>query len=183
VYFAQTGEPKGGVGDEPVSLVRSTDGGATWTRTTIDTSAEPPVCTFKGCYADFYSSQAVVASDVSGKLAFTYLKSTVDGGAKSLYVRTSSNGTSWSAPILVNARGDSNMPAIAAGPDRGRLPVDVAGQPKRCERLEHVVLADDERRRGVVGALPAVESRLHVPFRRLRRARGRFLRNELRHLG
>ena len=119
VYFAQTGEPKSGAGDEPVSLVRSADGGTTWTRTTIDTSAEPPVCTFKGCYADFYSSQATIASDSSGKLVFAYLKSTVDGGPKSLYVRTSTNGTSWSPPVLVNARGDSDMPAIAAGPAAG----------------------------------------------------------------
>jgi hypothetical protein len=119
VYFAQTGEPKSGVGDEPVSLVRSTDGGSTWTRTTIDSSAEPPVCTFKGCYGDFYSSQATIASDVTGKLVFAYPKSTVDGRPQSLYVRTSSDGTSWSAPVLVNARGDSNMPAIAAGPTAG----------------------------------------------------------------
>jgi hypothetical protein len=119
VYFAQTGEPKSGAGSEPVSLVRSVDGGTTWTRTTLDTSAEPPVCTFKGCYADFYSSQAVIASDLNGKLLYAYAKSTVAGGAKSLYVRTSSDGAAWSAPILVNARGDSNMPAVAAGPTAG----------------------------------------------------------------
>jgi hypothetical protein len=77
------------------------------------------VCTSKGCYADFYSSQAAVAADASGKLVFAYLKSTVDGGPKSLYVRTSSDGSTWSAAILVNARGDSNMPALAAGPTAG----------------------------------------------------------------
>jgi hypothetical protein len=119
VYFAQTGEPKGGAGSEPVSLVRSIDGGATWTRTTIDTSAEPPVCTFKGCYADFYSSQAAVASDAAGKLVLAYLRSAIDGAPKSLYVRTSTSGTAWSAAILVNAHGDSNMPALAAGPTAG----------------------------------------------------------------
>ena len=115
VYFAQTGEPKSGVGAEPVSLVSSADGGSTWARTTLDSSAEPPVCTFKGCYADFFSSQAVVASDSTGRLVLAYLKSAVDEGPKSLYVRTSSDGSHWTAPILVNARGDSNMPSIAAG--------------------------------------------------------------------
>jgi hypothetical protein len=119
VYFAQTGEPKSGVGDEPVSLVRSSDGGATWTRSTIDTSAEPPVCTFKRCYGDFYSSQAVVASDVNGTLVFAYLKNTLDRAPKSLYVRTSTNGMNWSVPILVNSLGDGNMPALAAGPTAG----------------------------------------------------------------
>jgi hypothetical protein len=34
-------------------------------------------------------------------------------------VRTSPDGTTWSAPILVNARGDSNMPALADGPTAG----------------------------------------------------------------
>jgi len=119
VYFAQTGEPKGGAGAEPVSLVSSVDGGATWARTTLDTSAEPPICTSKGCYADFFSSQAVVASDSAGRLVFAYLKSAVDEGPKSLYVRTSTDGSHWSAPVLVNARGDSNMPSVAAGPTAG----------------------------------------------------------------
>jgi hypothetical protein len=119
VYFAQTGEPKGGVGAEPVSLVASTDGGATWTRTTLDFSDEPPVCTFKGCYGDFYSSQAVVASDSSGRLVFAYLKNTAPEAPKRLYVRTSADGVTWTAPRLVNSLGDSNMPAIAAGPAAG----------------------------------------------------------------
>jgi hypothetical protein len=119
VYFAQAGEPKGAVGAEPVSLVGSTDGGATWTRTTLDVSDEPPLCTFKGCYGDFYSSQAVVASDSSGRLVFAYLKNAAPKGPKSLYVRTSTDGVSWSAPRLVNALGDSNMPAIAAGGTAG----------------------------------------------------------------
>jgi BNR repeat-like domain len=119
VYFAQTGEPKSGSGNEPVSLVTSRDGGQTWTRTTLDTSSDPPVCTFKGCYADFYSSQATVAADASGRLVFAYLKNSAPFAPKSLYVRTSTDGTTWSTPALVNSLGDSNMPSIAAGPTAG----------------------------------------------------------------
>jgi hypothetical protein len=119
VYFAQTGEPKSGVGAEPISLVSSTDGGRTWTRTTLDTSDDPPACTFRGCYADFYSSQAVVAADRSGRLVFAYLRNSAPGSPKSLYVRTSTDGVNWTLPSLVNSRGDSNMPSIAAGPTAG----------------------------------------------------------------
>jgi len=35
---------------------------------------------------------------------------------KSLYVRRSRDGFNWSAPVVVNGAGDSNMPAIASGP-------------------------------------------------------------------
>jgi hypothetical protein len=119
VYFGETGESKSGLGPEPVAVVRSGDGGRTWTSTILDTSQEAPPCAFKGCYADFYSSQATVAADASGKLVFAYLLNTVPGAPKSLYVRTSLDGLTWSARSLVNAAGDSNMPSLAAGPSSG----------------------------------------------------------------
>jgi hypothetical protein len=119
VYFGETGESKDALGPEPVALVGSRDGGRTWTTTILDTSQEAPPCSFKGCYRDFYSSQATVAADASGTLVFAYLLNTVPDAPKSLYVRTSTDGLTWSARSLVNADGDSNMPAIAAGPTAG----------------------------------------------------------------
>jgi hypothetical protein len=119
VYFGETGEPKSGTGVEPVALVSSTDGGRSWTRTIIDTSQDPPPCTFRGCYGDFFSSQATVAADSSGKLVFAYLLNSTSGAPKRLYVRTSTDGQTWSARTLVNSLGDSNMPAISAGPAPG----------------------------------------------------------------
>jgi hypothetical protein len=119
VYFGETGESKDALGPEPVAVVSSRDGGKTWTTTILDTSQEAPPCSFKGCYRDFYSSQATVAADASGKLVFAYLLNTVPDAPKALYVRTSTDGLTWSARSLVNADGDSNMPAIAAGPGTG----------------------------------------------------------------
>jgi hypothetical protein len=119
VYFGETGESRRAVGPEPVALVASTDGGRSWRTTILDTSQEAPPCSFKGCYEDFFSSQATVASDASGRLVFAYLLSTVPDGPKSLYVRTSTDGVAWSARSLVNADGDGNMPSIAAGPTAG----------------------------------------------------------------
>jgi hypothetical protein len=119
VYFGETGESKDALGPEPVALVGSRDGGRTWTTTILDTSQEAPPCGFKGCYRDFFSSQATVAADASGKLVFAYLLNAVPDAPKGLYVRTSTDGLTWSARSLVNADGDSNMPAIAAGPAAG----------------------------------------------------------------
>src|SRR5947208_9404605 len=86
-YFGEPGEGKFALGPEPVALVSTSDGGRSWTTTIIDTSQEAPVCSFKGCYRDFFSSQATVASDASGTLLFAYLLNTVPDGPKSLYVR------------------------------------------------------------------------------------------------
>lgn len=119
VYFGETGEPKSGVGVEPVALVSSSDGGHTWKTAILDTSQDPPVCTFKGCYGDFFSSQATVEADSSGKLVLAYLLNSVPGEPKRLYVRTSTDGVTWSPRSLVNSLGDSNMPAVAAGPAAG----------------------------------------------------------------
>jgi hypothetical protein len=119
VYFGETGESKDALGLEPVAVVSSTDGGQTWTTRILDTSQEAPPCAFKGCYRDFYSSQATVAADAAGTLMFAYLLNTVPDAPKSVYIRTSTDGVTWSARNLVNADGDSNMPAIAAGPAAG----------------------------------------------------------------
>ena len=119
VYFGETGEAKDALGPEPVAVVSSTDGGQTWSTRVLDTSQEAPPCSFKSCYRDFYSSQATVAADASGKLVFAYLLNTVPDAPKSLYVRTSTDGVNWSPRSLVNSDGDSNMPSIAAGPSAG----------------------------------------------------------------
>ena len=119
VYFGETGESKDALGPEPVAVVSSTDGGRTWSTRILDTSQEAPPCNFKGCYRDFYSSQATVAADSSGRLVFAYLLNTVPDAPKSLYIRTSTDGVNWSARSLVNSDGDSNMPSIAAGPSAG----------------------------------------------------------------
>jgi hypothetical protein len=119
VYFGETGEGKFALGPEPVALVSSTDAGKTWTTTILATSQEAPACSFKGCYRDFFSSQATIASDSAGALVFAYLLNNAADAPKTLYVRRSTDGLNWSAPVVVNDAGDSNMPAIASGPSPG----------------------------------------------------------------
>ncbi len=119
VYFGETGEGKFALGPEPVALVSSSDAGKSWTTTILATSQEAPACSFKGCYRDFFSSQATIASDSAGALVFAYLLNSAADAPKTLYVRRATDGLNWSAPVAVNNAGDSNMPAIASGPSLG----------------------------------------------------------------
>ncbi len=86
------------------------------TLTTFGTSAAPPPCPVFQCYPDYYDATPSVAVDSTGHIVVAYTFSTVAGGPKSLYTATSDNGTAWTAPVLVNSRGDSNFPQLASGP-------------------------------------------------------------------
>jgi hypothetical protein len=72
-----------------------------------------------GCYPDYYAATGAIAIDATGHMAFAYTFSSQANGPKSLYVRTSNNGVSWSAPTLVNTNGDSTFPQIDTGPTSG----------------------------------------------------------------
>jgi hypothetical protein len=89
------------------------------TLTRFGTSAAPPPCQVSGCYPDYYAATASVAVDSAGHIAVAYTFSSRPHGHKRLYVVSSDNGTAWSTPVLVNSRGDSNFPQIAAGPAPG----------------------------------------------------------------
>jgi hypothetical protein len=68
------------------------------------------------CYPDYYDATPSVAVDATGRIVVAYTFGTVAGGPKRLYTVTSGDGVTWTTPVLVNARGDSNFPQIAAGP-------------------------------------------------------------------
>ncbi len=99
-----------------IFVLRSTNGGVTWTSQTVDTTLPTGICGSAGCSAGFLAAQADIDVDVSGKLALAYTKNSVSGGPEALYVRTSTDGTTWTAPVLVNGLGDSVFPGIVAGP-------------------------------------------------------------------
>jgi hypothetical protein len=71
------------------------------------------------CYPDYYDATASVAADSAGHVVVAYTVSTVATGPKRLYTVTSDDGVTWTAPTLVNSRGDSNFPQIASGPAPG----------------------------------------------------------------
>src|SRR5712692_4152759 len=91
------------------------------TLTSFGTSAAPPPCPVFQCYPDYYDATPSVAVDSAGHLVVAYTFSAVANGPKSLFIRTSSDGVTWSAPILVNGKGDSNVPQIANGPIAGQF--------------------------------------------------------------
>ncbi|HEY5425860.1 MAG TPA: hypothetical protein VIJ77_04845, partial [Candidatus Tumulicola sp.] len=113
----ETGKNQTGAGR--IALLRSTDGGASWTTISMAATHEGAPCRVKHCYPDFFTGQAAVAVDRSGGFAFAYAQNRVRQGPNALYVRRSSDGVRWSDPVAVAVAGNSTSPAIAAGPAAG----------------------------------------------------------------
>lgn len=129
VYFSEDGETGSQLnvghldGPAEVAVLRcspsATSSCAHPAITSFGTSAAPPPCPVFQCYPDYYDATPSVAVDSAGHIVVAYTFSTVQNGPKSLYVRRSDDGVTWSAPKLLNARGDSNVPQIANGPTAG----------------------------------------------------------------
>jgi hypothetical protein len=125
VYYAVDGEsssrddPDQQVGFGRLELVRSADGGKTWTTTYFATTQEGQPCKGPNCYPDFYTGEDAIAVDASGAGAFVYARNEVRHGPNELFVSTSPDGVDWSEPVLFNALGNNTSPALAAGPAPG----------------------------------------------------------------
>ena len=129
VYFALDGESSlSGHGhdfDGPaeVALLRcspsSTNSCGAPTLTSFGVAAAPPPCPVPGCYSDFFVATGAIAIDGSGHFVFAYSFNQKANRPKTLYVRTSDDGSNWGPEVVLNAKGDSNVPQIAAGPTAG----------------------------------------------------------------
>ncbi|MBV8344131.1 MAG: exo-alpha-sialidase, partial [Candidatus Eremiobacteraeota bacterium] len=121
VWFAVDGEAgRNQTGAGHVELVTSRDGGAAWRRIPFVVSREGAPCTVRNCYPDFYTAQDAVAADRRGALVFVFAENHRRQGPNSLYVsRSDDGGSTWSAPMLFNASGNSTSPAVVAGPSAG----------------------------------------------------------------
>jgi hypothetical protein len=122
VYFVTTDFTQDYTGDAFVSVLRSIDGGASWTTQRIDTSRELPDCTWAaGCYFGFFGSSAALAIDRAGTIMVAYGVNDTPGAPEHIYVRSSTDGIHWSARQLVSAPGavNGNFPALVAGPTSG----------------------------------------------------------------
>lgn len=116
VWFAVGGESgHDQTGNVHVELVTSADGGATWRTLLFAVAHEGAPCRLHNCYPDFFSAQSAVAVDGLGRLLVVYAKNQTKQGPNSLYASRSSDGAHWSAPALLNGRGNNTSPQLAAG--------------------------------------------------------------------
>ena len=119
VYFATTNFSQTYAGDSNISVLKSTNQGASWTTTQVDTSKEMPPCPWAaGCYFGFLGPSAGLDVDATGKILLAYNAGNVAGAPQKIYVRTSLNGTTWSARQQISESPDSinnAFPVVAAG--------------------------------------------------------------------
>jgi hypothetical protein len=119
VYFAVTDYSQTYAGDSNINVLKSTNQGVSWTTTRVDTSKEMPPCPWApGCYFGFLGPSAGLDIDSSGKILLAYNAGNVAGAPQQIYVRTSLNGTSWSARQQISESSSSinnAFPVVAAG--------------------------------------------------------------------
>ena len=123
VLFGESSEEQSGLGPVLLAIVRSTDGGAHWSKATIGTSQERPPCTTSTCPVDFYGPQTAVAVDSSGTALAVYGANSTADGPMSLFSRTSTDdGATWTAARLVSSAGSAvgaDFQQLSTGPTAG----------------------------------------------------------------
>jgi hypothetical protein len=111
-------------GDANINVLKTTDGGATWSTTRIDTSRQLPDCPWAdGCYLGFFGPSAALAIDAAGRLAIAYNAGDVAGGPQKMWVKTLAYGSAtWSTRLEISNGStavNNAFPALGAGPSAG----------------------------------------------------------------
>jgi hypothetical protein len=120
VYIAESAENQSATGPVKIAVLKSTNGGTSWTTTFVDTSQEQPPCTAGSCGPDFFASSASLDVDSAGTILLAYSANNTAQAPKTLYVRTSTDGVSWSARSDIGQNtGDNGFPSVEAGPTAG----------------------------------------------------------------
>ncbi len=119
ISFSYTGPDDAAEGPVLIHVLRSTDGGATWTDTVIDTLELGTECPSKGCYGDFYDSGPALAEDPGGDLVIVYNGAVEPFGPQTVYARSSTDGgLTWSDRIQVSRSGvNAAFPAAVGATD------------------------------------------------------------------
>lgn len=123
VYFAATDFSQDYTGDSHIDVLKSINGGASWTTTRVDSSRQMPDCPWaEGCSLGFFGPSAALAIDRQATLMIAYNAGDSPGAPQRMYVRTSTDGVHWSARQEVS-NGSPNVnnafPALASGPAPG----------------------------------------------------------------
>jgi hypothetical protein len=127
VWFAWAGYSSPAKAKGPVTLfvTRSSDGGATWKYTTVDTSGSPPDCSTFQCDWAYLGAQMALAydpGDVNHRPQLNVLWSAGPSAAapeRTYFASSTDGGATWSPRADVSAAGpgvDHCFPAIAAAP-------------------------------------------------------------------
>jgi hypothetical protein len=133
VYFAAADYSYNYNGPTYINVLRSTNDGANWTVTLLDTSAESADCSsVDACYFNFLGPEIGLAIDVNGLVMISYNAGDVDGQPHTLWARTSSDGVVWSGRTEIS----SGIPGVSNG-----FPAMVASRTEPGEF--HVVWQDD----------------------------------------
>jgi BNR repeat-like domain len=106
-------------GPQDVAVTKSTDHGATWTISFVDTGLPPgPACPTT-CGWDYLGTGSSIAVDGGGNLHVVYNAPLTDNGPPFVWYKTSTDGgATWSSRILINADGTSAFhafPGVDAG--------------------------------------------------------------------
>jgi len=133
LYFAAADYSSGYTGPTYINVLRSTDDGANWTTTLLDTAAESADCSsVDGCYFNFLGPEIGLAIDVNGLVMISYNASDVNLEPHTLWARTSADGVAWSGRTEIS----SGIPGVSNG-----FPAMVASRTEPGEF--HVVWQDD----------------------------------------
>lgn len=110
-------------GDVGIDVLRSVDGGGSWTTTRVDTSRETPPCDWSpGCYFGFLGPVTALAVDSTGQLLLAYNAGRTAGAPQQIRLRASLDGVRWSRPRALSHpdfAAHNAFPALAAGPGPG----------------------------------------------------------------
>jgi hypothetical protein len=107
-------------------VIKSSNGGGSWTTTRVDTSKEMPDCPWAvGCTFGFFGTMGGLAVDSAGKVLIAYNVNNTNRAPMQLYYRTSTNGTTWSArqDIGGGSTVEHHSIAVAAGLTAGDFAV------------------------------------------------------------
>jgi len=119
IYFASADYSQTYAGDVHLNVLRSTNQGVSWSTIPIDTSKETPACDYAdGCYFGFLGPQMGLAIAAAGKILIAYNSGDVADAPQKIFVRTSTNGTSWSARTVISQNSNTvnnDFAAVASG--------------------------------------------------------------------
>ncbi|HKN46849.1 MAG TPA: sialidase family protein, partial [Candidatus Polarisedimenticolia bacterium] len=123
VYFSEADFSQTYAGPGHIDVLKSTNGGASFITTRVDTSQQVPGCPWAaGCTLGFLGSSVALAMDSAGTLMIAYNANDMASAPEQVYVRTSTDGVTWSARQLVStglSNVNSGFPALASGPTAG----------------------------------------------------------------